>query len=290
MTLTGAVLAGGVSLRFGTLKQFYRIDGEPLLYRVSRVLEEVSDRVVIAASPSLAPYLKDVGYRVIVDDMTLPCSGPLRALATLDMMLDEFIYAPVDAAWLTSRGVRALAMLCSEIPRGLATPVLGGGIMPMLFGCKRPGETPFLDACLETGWWGRPSHGYRASSSLLLAGTSSLGVDPLEYETLNNPRLLEEPPRVGHGHGVHRLAPRVFFLEHVRALKRGDPVGAYLAFRRELEEYTSRGIRSLIVHTYKDLCIHAAKLGLHGVVDCSMARKGRRRIYPGAASKFTSLF
>lgn len=287
---TGAVLAGGVSLRFGRLKQFYPVDGEPLIDRVARILAGVADDIVVVASPSLAPYLRDTGYRIIVDDMSLPCSGPLRALATLDASLDEYIYAPVDAAWLTARGARALRNLCRENPRGLSTPVLGGGVMPMLFGCKGRGETPFLDACIETGLWGRPSHGYRASERLLIAGTVHMGVDPLEYETLNNPGLLVEPPRVEPGEGVHKLSPRSLFLDHVRALKRGDPSGAYLAFRREVGEYLGRGLRSLTVHTYKDICLHASHLGLHGMVDCSMARKGRRRIYPGAAGKFTSLF
>ena len=80
LTVTGIVLAGGRSSRFGGPKLDARIDGEPLLALATRAIAEVADEVLIAgpALPSIAG-LDAIALRLVTDER--PFEGPLVAIA-----------------------------------------------------------------------------------------------------------------------------------------------------------------------------------------------------------------
>jgi molybdenum cofactor guanylyltransferase len=81
--VSGIVLAGGRSSRFGADKLAEPVGGEPLLHRAVHAVAQVSDEVLAVASPSgdlpVLPSDLPVPARTIRDDE--PHAGPLAALA-----------------------------------------------------------------------------------------------------------------------------------------------------------------------------------------------------------------
>lgn len=78
--VTGAVLAGGASRRFGRDKALLTLDGETLLARAVRTLSGVAGEVLVLGPPERAAQLGGADARVIPDER--PGDGPLPALAT----------------------------------------------------------------------------------------------------------------------------------------------------------------------------------------------------------------
>lgn len=80
--LTGAVLAGGQSRRFGQSKALFEFGGQPLLYHVLNALEAVcAERLVVARTEAPLPPMPPEA-RLIFDEFTPqhPLSGILTAL------------------------------------------------------------------------------------------------------------------------------------------------------------------------------------------------------------------
>jgi len=76
--VTGVVLAGGRSSRFGRDKALLELDGETLLARAVRILRDLTGEVLVLGPPERAAQAP--GARVIPDER--PGDGPLPALAT----------------------------------------------------------------------------------------------------------------------------------------------------------------------------------------------------------------
>ena len=73
MKLLGAILAGGVSQRFGSDKALAKIDGKPMLAHVAERLSRQCDALVVVG--------RDWPGLIRVDDRPLPGLGPLGGLA-----------------------------------------------------------------------------------------------------------------------------------------------------------------------------------------------------------------
>lgn len=118
MTLLGAVLAGGRSLRMGIDKANVAIGGRSLLERVASALGEVSDRVVVLGE-------EREGYESWPD--RTPGPGPLAGLATAlgRMTEDRALLVAVDNAFVRAETLRMLSAIDSDIP---VVPVDGEGI------------------------------------------------------------------------------------------------------------------------------------------------------------------
>jgi molybdopterin-guanine dinucleotide biosynthesis protein A len=81
--VTGVVLAGGRSTRFGTDKLAVEVDGRPLLQRAITAVAQVADEVVVVAgfgAPE-SPLLAHVGVPVVVTRDAVAGQGPLAGLA-----------------------------------------------------------------------------------------------------------------------------------------------------------------------------------------------------------------
>ena len=107
--LTGVLLVGGASTRFGSPKALAQIDGESFADRGRRVLAEVCSEVLVVGK-------RDDGlpFDVIDDgtDVRAPIAGVvtgLRAAAN-----DVVVFVPVDCPWMTPDAVRALGDACSD--------------------------------------------------------------------------------------------------------------------------------------------------------------------------------
>ena len=103
--LTGVLLVGGASTRFGSPKAFARLDGETLAERAWRVLGDACDEVIAvgkAADDLPLPF-------PLVDDGTserAPVYGVIAGLRAASH--DVAVFLPVDCALVTPEVVRLL--------------------------------------------------------------------------------------------------------------------------------------------------------------------------------------
>lgn len=79
--LTGAILAGGHSSRFGSNKALFAPDGETLISKAAGLLRSVAREVLVSASQTNARDYDFLGLEIVVDQH--PDSGPMGGLETL---------------------------------------------------------------------------------------------------------------------------------------------------------------------------------------------------------------
>jgi molybdopterin-guanine dinucleotide biosynthesis protein A len=107
--VTGVLLVGGASTRFGSPKALARIDGETLAERAWRTLGEACDeRIAVGKGDEELP------FPVLADGETEHASihglvAGLRAAHT-----DVCVVLPVDMPWMTAEALRALAGACRD--------------------------------------------------------------------------------------------------------------------------------------------------------------------------------
>ena len=78
--LTGAILAGGHSSRFGSNKALFAPDGETLISKAAGLLRSVAREVLVSASQTNAGDYDFLGLEIVVDQH--PDSGPMGGLET----------------------------------------------------------------------------------------------------------------------------------------------------------------------------------------------------------------
>lgn len=79
--LTGAVLAGGKSSRFGTNKALYINDGKSLLQQSLEILRPLCDQLYISANNNNAVAYREMGADIICD--LHPDCGPLGGIEAI---------------------------------------------------------------------------------------------------------------------------------------------------------------------------------------------------------------
>jgi molybdenum cofactor guanylyltransferase len=139
--VSGIVLAGGRSSRFGADKLAEPLGGEPLLHRAVRAVAQVSDEVLAVVSSSghlpALPSDRPVPARTTRDDE--PHGGPLAALA-VGLAYAEHpvaIVAGGDMPWLSPS---VLSLLVDRLRSGAvdaATLELGGRGQPLPLAISR---------------------------------------------------------------------------------------------------------------------------------------------------------
>ncbi|MFL5961754.1 MAG: molybdenum cofactor guanylyltransferase [Gaiellaceae bacterium] len=167
--LSGVVLVGGASTRFGSPKALAKIDGETFVDRARRILAEACAEVLVVGKAGELP------FEVIDDssDVRAPIAGVvagLRAAAN-----DVVVFLPVDCPRVTPDVVRALGDAC----RDAAVPQTGP-----LPGAWAKSALPVLERRLAQG----PLALYRAYEDLDIA---ELEIDPQLLADVDTPRELE---------------------------------------------------------------------------------------------------
>ncbi|HEY7398094.1 MAG TPA: formate dehydrogenase accessory sulfurtransferase FdhD [Gaiellaceae bacterium] len=139
--LTGVLLVGGASTRFGSPKALARVDGETLAERAWRLLGESCDRRI--AVGKLADGL-ELPFPLVDDDTEVraPLAGLVAALRVAST--DLCVVVPVDCVSLTGDALRALADACDG--NGAAVPSRGP-----LPGAYRKAALAVLERRLEAG-------------------------------------------------------------------------------------------------------------------------------------------
>ncbi|MFL5928472.1 MAG: molybdenum cofactor guanylyltransferase [Gaiellaceae bacterium] len=168
-SLTGVVLVGGASSRFGSPKALARLDGVMFVDRARRVLAAACDEVLVVGKAGELP------FEVIDDESSVraPIAGVvagLRAAAS-----DVAVFLPVDCPRITPDVVRSLGEAC----RDAAVPQTGP-----LPGAWAKSALPVLERRLKEG----PLALYRAYEELDVV---ELEFDPAVLADVDTPHDLE---------------------------------------------------------------------------------------------------
>ena len=118
--LTGVLLVGGASTRFGSPKALARYQGETLAERAWRLLGEVcNERIAVGKAEYALPF-------DVVDDGTdvrAPIAGVVAGLGAASHEIA--IVLPVDMPLLTSASLRELADHCLDVAHPQTGPLPG---------------------------------------------------------------------------------------------------------------------------------------------------------------------
>jgi molybdopterin-guanine dinucleotide biosynthesis protein A len=137
--LTGVLLVGGASTRFGSPKALARIDGETLAERAWRLLGEAcTERFAVGKSADGL----ELPFELLDDgtDVRAPIAGVVAGLRAATH--DVAIVIPVDMPRLTREGLYELADACRDV----AVPPTGP-----LPGAYRRTALPALERALAAG-------------------------------------------------------------------------------------------------------------------------------------------
>ena len=137
--LTGILLVGGASRRFGSPKALAQLDGETLAERAWRLLGETCDeRIAVGKAADRLP----LAFPVLDDESPVraPLAGLVRGLRAAAN--DVCVCLPVDCPRLTAAAVLALAAACADA----AVPQTGP-----LPGAYRRSALPLLERKLAEG-------------------------------------------------------------------------------------------------------------------------------------------
>lgn len=113
--LTGILLVGGTSSRFGSPKALARFEGETLAERAWSLLGEVCEETIAVGRSD------DLSFPALEDEGT----GPVAAIATglRTATRDVAIVIPVDMPLLTPGALRLLARACRDAAMAQAGPL-----------------------------------------------------------------------------------------------------------------------------------------------------------------------
>jgi molybdenum cofactor guanylyltransferase len=138
-TLTGVLLVGGASRRFGAPKALARLGDETLAARVWRTLGECcSERIAVGKRDDAL----DLPFPIVDDgtDVRAPLAGVVAGLRNARSGL--CVFCPVDTPLVTAEALRALAGTCADV----AIPHTGP-----LPGAYRKSALPVLERRLAEG-------------------------------------------------------------------------------------------------------------------------------------------
>lgn len=106
--LTGVLLVGGASTRFGSPKALIELDGETLADRGRRVLGEACDEVIVVGKSGELPFdVLDDGA-----DVRAPIAGVVAGLRAA--VNDVTVVLPVDCPRVTPELLRKLGEACRD--------------------------------------------------------------------------------------------------------------------------------------------------------------------------------
>jgi molybdopterin-guanine dinucleotide biosynthesis protein A len=163
--LTGVLLVGGASARFGSPKALIELDGESLADRGRRVLGEACDEVLVVGKAGELPF-------EVIDDgaeVRAPIAGVVAGLRAAAH--DVTVVLPVDCPRVTPELLRALGEAC----RDAAVPQTGP-----LPGAWAKSALPVLEERLANG----PYALYRTYEALDVV---ELEVDPALVADVDTP-------------------------------------------------------------------------------------------------------
>lgn len=125
--ITGVILAGGKSSRFGSNKAFAEFNGLPLIERVACILSSIFERLIlITNSPQEFSYLKLPIYEDPIKGL-----GPIGGIyAGLDSMMDETgFFVACDMPFINEKLVRHMVSISDDFDA--VVPKIGWKMEPL---------------------------------------------------------------------------------------------------------------------------------------------------------------
>jgi molybdenum cofactor guanylyltransferase len=170
--LTGVLLVGGASRRFGAPKALARIGDETLAERVWRTLGECCDERIAVGKRGDG---LELPFPIVDDgtDVRAPLAGVVAGLRRAST--DVCVVCPVDTPLVTAAALRALSDACAEA----AVPQTGP-----LPGAYRMSALPVLERRLEEGR-------LALKDALAELDTRVVELDPAQLANVNTPMDLQ---------------------------------------------------------------------------------------------------
>jgi molybdenum cofactor guanylyltransferase len=171
-SLTGVLLVGGASRRFGAPKALARLRDETLAERVWRTLGECCDERIAVGKRDDA---LDLPFPILDDgtDVRAPLAGVVAGLRRASS--DVCVACPVDTPLVTAEALRALADACADA----AVPQTGP-----LPGAYRKSALPVLERRLAQGR-------LALRDALEELDTRVVELDPAQLVNVNTPADLQ---------------------------------------------------------------------------------------------------
>jgi molybdopterin-guanine dinucleotide biosynthesis protein A len=185
--LTGVLLLGGASERFGSAKALARFHGETLAERTYRLLEEACDEVLAVGKQADGLALP---FAVLDDGVAdrAPVHGVLAGLRHATH--DRCVVVPVDCPLLTPGALRALGESLTVAPGGPLPGAYAKAMVPLLDGRVAAGELSLrgvnpavtelderlfldVDTRAELDELARPGHALVVGGTGMLAGVTA---------------------------------------------------------------------------------------------------------------------
>ncbi|TLS36314.1 molybdenum cofactor guanylyltransferase [Pseudalkalibacillus caeni] len=149
--VTGILLAGGKSSRFGKPKAFAKLNNEPFYKRALRALHACCDGIVIVTKEDLIDHFDLEGVPLITDDDRFKGQGPLAGIYSVMKEYDSHIYVvvPCDTPFVDANVTTELVKYALSVPHAAAVvPEIEGRKHPLVAVYKR-GCIPVLERLLK---------------------------------------------------------------------------------------------------------------------------------------------
>ncbi|UCE45737.1 MAG: molybdenum cofactor guanylyltransferase [Methanobacteriota archaeon] len=130
--ITGAVLAGGTSSRFGKEKALADFGSRTMISHVIAVLQQLADEIVMSVAPGRKPYYAHLlGNDILVVEDERTGEGPIRGLVTaLEASHGEYVLAsPCDTPLLRREVCEKIAAM--GVGKDGAVPRVRGYLEPL---------------------------------------------------------------------------------------------------------------------------------------------------------------
>ncbi|MBU8905028.1 molybdenum cofactor guanylyltransferase [Desertibacillus haloalkaliphilus] len=134
--ITGVVLAGGQSRRYGSPKAFATFQNKPFYQWAVEALTPHTEKVIVISHPTLTRRLQDIGnYETIEDDSAVKGQGPLAGIysAMCHHSSEWYMVLPCDTPLIDEKIV---GVLCAHAVQGknsdAVVPTAAGKTQPLV--------------------------------------------------------------------------------------------------------------------------------------------------------------
>ena len=249
------ILAGGESKRFGGDKLIALVDGAPSIARLAASLRMAGARLVFVSTVEdwrcqLYSGLSSVDG-CIIDNTSIPCGGPGRALASIFHHADRsgfrsIIVAAGDMPWLNWKTIYRLNSYTPR-PGWASAPLHGNGFIESLLQAHHaPYPRGFEILCKYRGKLRATDALRLASNGVVLVGSGLLTSWSFEYAHINTRlNLLHRKPKSPPGYRIVTVKP---FIQNAI----GNRESLCASLRTEEDQYAALMLNHLFRHARSD--------------------------------------